>query len=230
MLEQMRKHMSWIMWTILALIIVSFLFFGIFPADTGQGIAASVNGETISASELNRYYLDLANTYRDIFKDQFTDAMSRTLRSQAMRDLVQRRLLVQEAKRSGLRVSDEEVRTAIMLVPAFQRNGQFDRPTYLRYLSYINQKPAAFEETQRDEMLRRRLERIVEDSVAVTRDEAEAAYAKRYPKAKVSDREKNWDTFQQSLLVEKKRAALEAYVQGLFKKADIQMNAAEVEL
>ena len=227
MLEQMRKHMGWIMWTILALIIVSFLFFGIFPSDTGQGIAASVNGEVISSSELNRVYRNMVDTYRDIFKDQFNESMSRTLRSQALRDLIQGRLLVQEAKRVGLRVSDEEVRAAIMQVPAFSQNGQFDRAAYLRYLDYINQKPNAYEELQREQMLRQKLERIVEDSVVVTEDELAKAYAARNPKAKKGDMEKNKDTFRQTLLVEKKQAALEAYVQGLFTKADIETNAAE---
>ena len=227
MLEQMRKHMGWIMWTILALIIVSFLFFGIFPSDTGQGIAASVNGEVISSSELNRVYRNMVDTYRDIFKDQFNESMSRTLRSQALRDLIQGRLLVQEAKRVGLRVSDEEVRAAIMQVPAFSQNGQFDRAAYLRYLDYINQKPNAYEELQREQMLRQKLERIVEDSVVVTEDELAKAYAASNPKAKKGDMEKNKDTFRQTLLVEKKQAALEAYVQGLFTKADIETNAAE---
>lgn len=230
MLEQMQKHMGWIMWTILALIIVSFLFFGIFPADTGQGIAASVNGEIISASELNRYYLNLADTYRDIFKDQFNDALSKTLRSQALRDLIQNRLLVQEAERIGLQVSDEEVRAAIMQVPAFQRNGQFDRTTYLRHLDYVNQKPAAFEESQRRQMLRGKLERIIEDSVTVTEEEAAETYAKRNPKAKRGDREKNKAAFDRGLLTEKRRSALEAYVQGLYRKGDIQIDAAEAAM
>jgi peptidyl-prolyl cis-trans isomerase D len=230
MIEQMQKHMSWIMWTILVLIIVSFLFFGIFPSDRGQGIAASVNGDVISSSELNRVYRNMVDTYRQIFKDQFSDAMSRTLRSQALRDLIQGRLLVQEAKRMGLKVSDEEVQAAIMQVPAFSRNGQFDRAEYLRYLDYINQKPAAFEEVQRNQMLRQKLERIIEDSVILTDEEVEEAYRARNPKAKKGDLEKNRDTFRQSLIVEKERAALEAYVQGLFKKAEIKTNAAEAEL
>jgi peptidyl-prolyl cis-trans isomerase D len=222
--------MNWIMWMILVLIIVSFLFFGIFPSDTSRGIAAEVNGDIISSSELNRTYRNMVETYRQIFKEQFTDAMSRNLRSQALRELIQDRLLVQEANRIGLRVSDQEVQSAIMQVPAFSRSGQFDRAEYVRYLDYINQKPAAFEEFQRDLMLRRKLERIIEDSAVVTDDEVADAYAARNPKAKKGELEKNRETFRQTLLIEKKRAAVEAYVQGLFKKADIKTNAAEAEL
>jgi peptidyl-prolyl cis-trans isomerase D len=230
MLEQMRKHMNWIMWTILVLIIVSFLFFGIYPSDTGRGIAASVNGDVISSSELNRVYRNMVENYRQIFKDQFTDDMSRTLRSQALRDLIQGRLLTQEAQRLGLRESDEEVQAAIMRIPAFSTGGQFDRATYQRYLDYINQKPGAFEKAQRDNMLRQKLEHIIEDGVAVTDDELADAYAVKNPKAKKGDFEKDRDVFRQSRLSEKKRAALESYVQGLFKKAKIETNVAEAEL
>lgn len=227
MLESMRKHMSWIMWLILVLIIVSFLFFGIFPSDTGQGMAASVNGEVIGASELNRVYRNMVETYRQIFKDQFNDAMSKTLRAQALRELIQNRLLVQEAKRIGLRVSDEEVQAAIMAVPAFSPGGRFDRASYLRYLDYINQKPSSFEESQRGVILRDKMERLIEGSVDVTDQEVADAYAARNPKAKRGDLEKNRETFRQSLLVEKRRAAVEAYVQGLFKKAEIKTDPLE---
>lgn len=229
MIEQMQKHMNWIMWTILVLIIVSFLFFGIFPSTSERGIAASVNGEVITSSELNRVYRNMVDTYRQIFKDQFNDTMSRTVRKQALRDLIQNRLLVQEAKRVGLKVTDEEVQAAIMSVPQFTPNGRFDRESYLRYLDYINQKPSAFEEAQRDQMLRQKLERVIESGVDVTPEEVAEAYAKRNPKAKKDAFEKERVTFARSVLVEKRRAAVEAYVQGLFKDAEIETNAAEVE-
>src|SRR5512137_2418596 len=187
MLEQMRKHMNWIMWVILILVIISFLFFGIYPSDRGRGEAATVNGEVITAGELDRAYRSMYETYRQIFKDQFTDAMARTLRQQALRELVQNRLLVQEASRMGLKVSDEEVREAIKRTPAFAPAGRFDKASYDRYLDYINVKPSVFEETQREYMLKQKIERIIEDGVDVTDDELKAAYAARNPKAKPGD-------------------------------------------
>lgn len=229
MLEQMRKHMSWIMWTILAIIIVTFLFFGIYPSSSGAGVAAKVNGDIISTGELNRSYRNLVETYRQIFKDQFNDTMAKTLRAQALRELVQNRLLVQEAERVGLKVSDEEVQASILRIPAFSPGGRFDQATYERYLDYTNMKPRAFEESQRERLLRTKLERVIEDSVAVTDDEVAAAYAERKPKTKPGDLAKERDSFRQSLLVEKKRSAVEAFVQGLFKKGKITMNKAEME-
>jgi peptidyl-prolyl cis-trans isomerase D len=190
MLEQMRKHMNWIMWTILVLIIVTFLFFGIYPSGGGRGVAATVNGEEISATELNRVYRNLYETYRQIFKEQFTDTLAKNLRSQALRELVQSRLLVQEASRIGLRVSDEELRDTILRIPSFSPGGRFDQAAYERYLDYVNMKPSAFEESQRESLLRRKLERIIEEGVDVTEAEVREAYAKRNPKAKAGEYEK----------------------------------------
>jgi peptidyl-prolyl cis-trans isomerase D len=220
--------MNWIMWIILVLVIISFLFFGIYPSDGGRGEAANVNGDVITAGELDRAYRSMYETYRQIFKDQFTDAMAKTLRQQALRELVQTRLLVQEASRIGLRVSDEEVRAAIMRTPAFAPGGRFDKTAYERYLDYVNVKPSVFEETQREFMLKQKIERVIEEGVDVTDDELKAAYAARNAKAKAGDLEKNRESFRKAYLAEKRRDAVNAYVQTLFKKGKITMSKAEL--
>jgi peptidyl-prolyl cis-trans isomerase D len=230
MLEQMRKHMNWIMWTILVLVIVSFLFFGIFPSGSGQGVAAKVNGDIITNTELNRVYRNMLETYRQIFKDQFNDALAKNLRTQALRDLVQNRLLIQEAERVGLKATDREVQASIMSVPAFSVQGRFDKGSYERYLDYVNMKPSAFEENQREMILRQKLERIIEDGVDVTDDELRSAYASRNPKAKPGDFEKNKTAFRQTVLTEKRRAAVDAFTQGLYRKAKIVMGQTEAEM
>jgi parvulin-like peptidyl-prolyl isomerase len=229
MLEQMRKHMNWIMWIILILVIVSFLFFGIYPSSGGRGAAATVNGEVVTVVELNRAYRNMYETYRQIFKDQINDSITKGLRQQALRDLIQNRLLVQEAKLIGLRVTDEEVQAAIMRTPSFTNQGRFDKAAYERYLDYINEKPSVFEETQREYMLKQKIERIIEESVEVTEDELRAAYAARNPKAKAGDLEKNRESFRQTLLIEKKRTTVDAYAQALYKKGKVTMNQAEID-
>jgi peptidyl-prolyl cis-trans isomerase D len=229
MIEQMQKHMSWIMWSILGVIIVSFLFFGIFPGAGGRGVAAKVNDDVITNQEVNRVYRNMLETYRQIFKDKLNDSLVKGLRNQALRDLIQNRLLAQEAARVGLKVSDEEVQTSIMSIPQFSVRGRFDNEAYHRYLDYINMKPHAFEESQRDAILREKLQRIVEDGVSVTDDEVKAAYEARNRKAKKGDFEKEKEKFEQSLLAEKRQTALDAYVEGLSRKAKIVIGSSEAE-
>jgi peptidyl-prolyl cis-trans isomerase D len=224
MLEQMHKHMKWILWGIIVLITVTFLFFGIYPSSVSGRTVAKVDGYVISADDVNRVYQNMYENYRRIMKDQLNENISKALRAQALRELVQNRLLVQEADRVGLRVADEELQSYIVQIPAFNNQGRFDSRAYERALQNINMTPALFEQNQRDLLLRQKLERLVEDGVAVTNAELPAAYASRNPKAKAGDYEKNKETFRQSYLREKQRAALDAFVKGLENKASIKID------
>ena len=95
----------------------------------------------------------------------------------------------------GLKISDDELRSAIMKIPAFSPQGKFDQKTYEYYLQRENMTPAVFETEQREFMLRKKLENLIEDSVDVTDAELAAAYASSNPKAKAGDFEKNKASF-----------------------------------
>ena len=175
MLESIHKHMSWIMWAIVVLITVTFLFFGIYPSDIGRRSVAKVGGDVITADELNRVYRTMYDNYKQLLKDQFNESFAKTLKSQALQELVAGKLLVQEAERIGLRISAEELQTVIMKTPAFTRDGKFDKRIYERILDQINMKPAAFEANQREFLLRQKLEELVKDGVVVTDAELAAS-------------------------------------------------------
>lgn len=224
MLIHIHKHMSWIMWAIIILITISFLFFGIYPSSTTSNMVADVNGDVITGEDLNRAYRNLYDTYKQIFKDQFNEAMTKTLRAQALRELVQSRLLIQEAGRMGLKISDDELRGAILKITAFSPQGKYDQKTYEYYLQRENITPAVFETEQREFMLRKKLENLIEDSVEVTEAELAAAYASSNPKAKAGDFEKNKGSFRKAQLQQKRSEAREAYVRGLESKGKVVLN------
>lgn len=224
MLEQMHKHMKWIMWTIVILVTVTFLFFGIYPSTTSGNTVAKVDGYVITAEDFNQVYRNMYENYRQILKDQFTDSFAQTIKKQALQELIQNRLLVQEAERQGFKVGNEELQSHIMQMAAFSNQGRFDQRVYERILQNVNITPAVFEANQREFLLRQKLERLIEDSVAVTDAELSAAYSSRNPKAKPGEFEKNKATFAQTYLGEKRREAVDAFVKGLMAKAKIQVN------
>jgi peptidyl-prolyl cis-trans isomerase D len=224
MLESIHKHMNWIMWAIVVLITVTFLFFGIYPSNVGGSSVAKVGGDMISAEEFNRVYRNLYDNYKQQLKDQFSESFAKTLKSQAMQELVVGRLLVQEAERVGLRISDEELQAEIMKMPSFSRDGRFDRKIYDRILDQINMKPAAFETNQREFMLRQKLEQLVKDGVVVTDAELASAYQQRNPKAKPGEFEKSRETFKLTLLAEKQRDAVTAYIREIQSRTKITID------
>jgi peptidyl-prolyl cis-trans isomerase D len=134
------------------------------------------------------------------------------LRKQALQELIKNRLLVQEAERRGLKVSDEELQDHIMQMPVFSSQmGKFDHRAYEQALQSINMTPAVFEANQREYLLKQKLERAVQDGVAVIDAELPAAYAAKNPKAKKGEFEKNKEAFKQTYLAEKQSEALDAY-------------------
>ena len=223
MLEAIHKHMSWIMWAIVVLITVTFLFFGIYPSDIGGRAVAKVNGDVISADELNRVYRTMYDNYKQVLKDKFDESFAKTLKSQALQELVAGKLLAQEADRIGLRISDEELQNVIMATPSFARNGKFDKGIYDRILDQINMKPAAFEANQREFLLRQKLERLVKDGVVVTDAELAASYKQKYPNAKLGEFEKNREAFKQTVLAEKQRDEMTAFLRGIQSRTTIKI-------
>jgi peptidyl-prolyl cis-trans isomerase D len=223
MIEFIRKHMGWMMWIIVGLVTVTFLFFGIYPSSQGKGAVAKVGDTVITAEELNTAYRNLYDNYRDILKGQINENLTKGLRNQALQELIVNRLLVTEAEREGFRVSDEELQESIMRMPAFQQNGRFDKQIYERTLDRINMSPALFEASQREYLLRLKLERLVKDSVAVGDAELSAAYLKRNPNAKPGDFEKNRESFRQTYLTEKQRDALTAYIRSIQTRIPVKI-------
>lgn len=224
MLESMRKHMNWLMWITIILVVVTFLFFGIYPADVGGGAVANVDGDVITKDDFNRVYRNMYETYRGILKDQLNESMTKDLKMQALRELITDRLLVQEAARLGLKVSDQELQTAIMQEPAFSKDGKFDKKRYERVLDSINMKPAVFEANQRSLLLRQKLEQLVRDSVTVTDAELAVAFQQRSAKAKPGEFEKNKENFRRMYLAGKQRETLSAYIKGIYDKTKIKIN------
>ncbi|HSB34662.1 MAG TPA: SurA N-terminal domain-containing protein [Nitrospirota bacterium] len=223
MIEFIRKHMGWMMWIIVGLITVTFLFFGIYPSSQGQGAVAKVGDTVITTEELNIAYRNLYENYREIMKGQINENLTKGLRNQALQELIVNRLLVTEAEREGIKVTNEELQEAIMRIPAFLQNGRFNKQIYERTLDRINMSPALFEASQREYLLRLKLERLVKDSVAVGDAELVAAYMKRNPNAKPGDFEKSRESFRQSYLAEKQRDALTAYIRSIQTRIPVKI-------
>ena len=223
MLEQIRKHMGWMMWVIIGLITVTFLFFGIYPSSGGGERAAKVGNTVITMEEVNRAYRNLSDNYKDLLKDKFNDTIAKSLRSQALQELIVNRLMIDEAERIGLRVSDQELQAAIMRMPAFSVDGKFDKRAYDRILDRINMTPAAFEASQREFLLRQKMENLIRDGVTVTDAELAAAYKQSNPKAKPGDFEKNRETFRQTYLAGKQRDTLTAALREIEKRIPVKI-------
>ncbi|MGE0821367.1 MAG: SurA N-terminal domain-containing protein [Candidatus Binatia bacterium] len=178
MLDFMRKRtQSLLIKVIFAIIVLVFIFWG-FGNPTGQqGVAegvATVDGQIISQREFQRSYDNIKAVYRDAYKDRLTPELiqSLNLKQQTLDQLINSKLLQQEAYRIGFRVDDEELRESIRQLPLFQVDGQFSQAQYSRVLNFLRMTPSEFEEGQRGDLLQKKLYRMITEAVPKNEQQA----------------------------------------------------------
>ena len=139
MLRILREHASsWMLKGILILVAVTFISWGGYSYFREKKVTyvAKVNGVTIEWRDYNDAFQNAVKQYREALGPSFSEKMIEELRlkDKILDDLIAKILILQEAKRFGLSIPDEELREAIESIPAFQMNGQFDKRSYERFL------------------------------------------------------------------------------------------------
>jgi peptidyl-prolyl cis-trans isomerase D len=186
MLDFMRRHAtSWMIKTALGAVVVVFIFWGIWSPNSGrQRELVKIGNYIITVAEARNYYQNLRERYQAVYGEQFTDEMAKklNLKERAVKDLVNRVLLLQEARRLGLKVTPEELQASIRAIPAFQRDGLFDKSTYLRALQRARLTAKEFEANQSQMLLLAKLQNLILTSVKVSDQEVLEAYRQNFEK------------------------------------------------
>jgi peptidyl-prolyl cis-trans isomerase D len=181
MLDFLRKRKrNWVIILFLGIIVVTFALFvgsGKFR-DQGAGDIAEINGESISQREFAIQYERALERYRQMFKGSLTPEMIKGLniRGSLLEELIQKKLMLQEARSLGLTATDEDLAEQLALVPEFEVGGRFSKDRYLQILQSNRLLPAEFEEEQRDQLTIQRLYSVLVDSVRVSDAEVRDRY------------------------------------------------------
>jgi peptidyl-prolyl cis-trans isomerase D len=186
MLDFMRKHaQSWMIKAALGAVVVVFIFWGIWsPREGRQRELVKIGNFIITVAEARNYYQSLRDRYQSIYGERFTEEIAKklNLKERALKDLVHRVLLLQEARRLGLKVTEEEVEFIIHSNPAFQKDGLFDKATYTRVLLRARLNPKEYEANQREMLLINKLQGLIMSSVKVSDQEILEAYRQNFEK------------------------------------------------
>jgi len=208
-LSLMRKHAkSWLIKFMIAIIAVVFIFYFGYSFRAGRGLKiAYVNGEVISGLEYQKAYWDLLEGLRRQYKDVWNDNLIKVfdLKNRALDNLINQKLISQEAKRLGLAVTETEIQEAILEYPAFQINDQFDIGRYRAVLSQNRMKPEDFEESMAKELLVGKLRQFLFAFMAVTDQEIVDYYTHENEKTKISFVQFKPDTFKESIELDQAR-------------------------
>lgn len=228
MLSIIREHAdSWLIKSILWLIIFAFvgtIFYswgmGGSSASSG-GVIASVNGEQIRQGEYDRTFNNLVDFYRQQFGNQFSVDMIEKLdlKNQALEALIQKKILLLEADKQNIQVSNEEVIAYIKRVPAFQNNNKFSEPAYRNYIQSQRLTPGEFEESQRETLLLDKLERTFRTHSKASKSEILKEFSNQEDKVKLEYVRFTNDNFKSEIKISDQ--ALKDYYQANKSKFEI---------
>lgn len=189
MLDLIRKKqrsfiIKIVFWTIIAAFVGTiFLVWGrgSDPSGAPSSVAVTVNGDKIAYESYQRAYSNLYNLYQNIYRERFTPEMERRmgLRQQALEMVIEQTLLVQEAKRRGVKITEAELVESIASVPAFQENGAFSRDRYLEVLRYQRMTPDAFEKSQRQQLLIDKTMGLIQGDTNISPEDVEEEFRRR---------------------------------------------------
>ncbi|HYH05832.1 MAG TPA: peptidyl-prolyl cis-trans isomerase [Thermoanaerobaculia bacterium] len=190
-------HLKWVLIAVVAAFIFGFVFLdmglgggGMTGQDDSRNFAARVNGETIGYNDYYRSVKNLEDMYRNMYGQQFTPEMAQQmgLPKQVLDNLVDQRLLAQEARRLHLTATPEEVRKKLLEIPTFTQDGKFvGMELYNRYVTGPLGYPsaAAFEEDLAREITLQKMESALMNSLVVSAKSADAEYRRLNENARV---------------------------------------------
>jgi peptidyl-prolyl cis-trans isomerase D len=150
--------------TFLVLIVPPFALFGVdayFRGIEGGQTVAEVGDYVVSEEEFSRALRERQQSLQRAMQGQRIDPAlldTPALRTATLETLIQRRLLIDQAHKAGIAVSDGQLKAAISSEAVFKdANGKFSFSNYEQYLHSENMTPAMFEARLRQDMMLRQV-------------------------------------------------------------------------
>ncbi len=185
-----RKVLQIVLWlVILAFVSTIFVVWGIGSRENQGAYVIKIGDTIVGYEEYRTFYDNTVSNLKNTFGDAFEIFMQgQNLDELVTNELINRKLMLQEANRLEIPISDIEVIEAIKAVPTFHNDkGEFDTSIYTQALSYFRQTPAVFEAAVRDDLLVNKFQLLVSNAqYEVSEAEIMNEYNYRNTKAQVS--------------------------------------------
>lgn len=218
MLKAMRHHAKYL-YFLFFIVILSFLFWGVGTVDQSSNaqIVAEVGKHKISAQDYGRVYDNYYKFYRDLYKEKFDEEMQKklNLKDKAIETLVGQTILLIAAAENGVKVSDGEVKEAILNEPAFTKNGAFDSEIYQNTLRLSRLTPGFYESNKREELIIQKMSRLIQ-TAAITPD---------IGFDNISADEQTKKMIKDAMIKDAQEKVVRSYIEGMKKKLKVKINA-----
>ena len=166
MLTWMQRHKKWLVITIwistIAFVGAGFVGWGSYDYGKSSGAVAVVGDRKVSVEEYQREYSSLYQQYAQIFGNQFNQEMAKKMKlhEAAINLAIQKNLILSYADDLGLNVTDEDIAKELVKMPAFIKDGKFDKELYLRVLSQNAMTAVEYEKSLKRDLLLQKVEAL----------------------------------------------------------------------
>ena len=134
------------------------------------------------------------------------------LKEQILDSMVDEHVLLISAQEMGIQVSDLELNDVITQEPMFQRDGVFDKEIYLNRLRLNRLTLEAFESMKRQELIVKKLRRLIELSVDTSGIDSQI---------QVSGDEQIVNMIKEQMLNDRKEKAVKSFIEGAKKNIKV---------
>jgi peptidyl-prolyl cis-trans isomerase D len=160
-------------------IIVVFVFWGVGPGPEKEGgIVAKVGRVKIPYKVYDDLYRGQIDYYKGVLGENFSEKVIEELdlKRKTLDALIEKTLVLEAARKEGIKVTKDDVRKAILSVAAFQQDGVFDKNLYFAVLARNRIAPADFEASVEEDLLIGRMRDKVARGVSVSAEEIKRGY------------------------------------------------------
>jgi len=180
MLRYLRENTgNWIIKIFLGIIVIVFVFLGVgsFGSKRNDSIA-TINDESITTKEYQQEYKAIVEQMRSRFGKNLNDDILKALnvKQRALDSLIEQKLILAQADKLKVQVSEKELQESLFAIKAFQKDGMFNMDQYKKVLSMNSLNPEIFEHKQLNSMRQQKVKDIVLSTVNVSDLEARDWY------------------------------------------------------
>ena len=175
-----RKNMKRIMWGLAIIIIPAFVVWGSGSAGKNKNNKPDYAGKIFGKKIPYDLYYNMWNASRDYAIKSYGNNVPAEFIDQMAWSRI---MLIEEAKREKIAVTDKEVVEKLTSFPAFQKNGSFDKKLYK---SMLQDTARSFEEKLRDDLSLSKLKDKITSNINVNDEDVKNEYKKKFEKIKSS--------------------------------------------
>jgi len=218
-----KKNVKIILGITALLIIPGFVIWGVgfSKPDKSKYAAASVNGEIISLIEFSKKVEEETEKYREIFGEKYEDFIkSMNLEKMVLQSLIQEKLLLQQARKRHIRVSNDEIIEVVKSDPSFKdEKGNFNLEKYNQIINNLpTEKLKKIEEETKKAILFQKLKtQVVPEGSITVKDEEILEFIKNHKDYEKMDKE----IIRRTLLRQKQEKSFNDWFNNIVKSSKI---------